>query len=80
MSRINIRTTLYPLIGLIIISCTNSKFNSINKNSELRLIKTEKLVNYKLLSYSIKLDTILVVAKNEINEKCIQENLVYISL
>lgn len=80
MSRINIRITLYPLIGLIIISCANSKFNSINKNSELRLIKTEKLVNYKLLSYSIKLDTILVVAKNEINEKCIQENLVYISL
>ena len=80
MSRINIRTTLYPLIGLIIISCANSKFNSINKNSELRLIKTEKLVNYKLLRYSIKLDTILVVAKNEINEKCIQENLVYISL
>lgn len=80
MSRINIKTFLHTLIGTIIISCANSKLDNTNKNSELKLIKTEKLVDYKLLSYSRAVDTFMVVAKNEIDEKCIRENLIYISI
>ena len=80
MKRINIRFFLHLLLGTIIISCANSKFDNTSKNSELRLIKTEKLVNYKLLSYSRTVDTFMVVAKNEISEKCIEENLFYISI
>jgi len=77
---VNIKSVSFSLIWIIILSCAN--FNSENKvkNSALRLVKIEKLDNYKLLSYAIQLDTVLVVAKNNVKEKCIQENLINISL
>jgi hypothetical protein len=69
--------TLYLLI---LFSCANSKSYNQDRTSPYRLIKTEKLINYKLLSFATKNDTILVVAKNSITENCVKENLGKISL
>lgn len=65
---------------MILFSCANSKSYNQNRTSLCRLIKTEKLINYKLLSFATKNDTILVVAKNSIAENCVKENLGKISL
>jgi hypothetical protein len=76
----NTKPLLFLLIWTSLLSCANFKSDTKVKNSAIRLVKTEKLVNYKLLSYELQFDTVLVVAKNNVKEKCIQENLVYISL
>lgn len=65
---------------LIVFSCANSKSYNQDITQPYRLIKIEKLINYKLLSFATKNDTVLVVAKNGITENCVKENLVNISL
>lgn len=60
------------------LACANSK--NTDKNTAFRLIKKEQLIAHKLLSYANHYDTVLVVAKNCVKEKYIQENLIYISL
>ncbi len=78
MNQSILKPIFYIILVTIVLSCANSK-NHKNK-SAFRLIKKEKLVNYKLLSYASQFDTVLVVAKNCVKEKYIEENLIYISL
>jgi hypothetical protein len=71
------KTVFCFLISTFIFSC---KGNITNKNYSYKLIKTEILTNYKLLSYSNNSDTIMIVAKNNITINCIEKNLIKLSL
>ena len=68
---------LFLFILFSLISC-KSRFT--DNNYSYRLIKTEKLTNHKLLSYSNNVDTLMVVTKNNITENCIEKNLIKLSL
>lgn len=80
MKNLIYRILFFILIFILIFSCAISKTNYTSENYTYLLIKTEKLINHKLLSFASKYDTILIVSKNNISEDCIKKNLVKISL
>ena len=71
-------TKYFFLIILFFLVFCKSRFT--DNNYSYKLIKTEKLTNHKLLSYSNNSDTIMIVVKNNININCIEKNLIKLSL
>ena len=68
----------FIFLTAILFSFSSPTFN--HQDFAYQLIKTEKLTEFKLLSFASKIDTILVVSKNDVSLKCIKENLILITL
>jgi hypothetical protein len=68
---------LFIIILFHLLSC---KSHDINESYSYKLIKTDKTTNFKVLSYSNKLDTLMVVTKNNVSQNCIEKKLIKLSL
>jgi NhaP-type Na+/H+ and K+/H+ antiporter len=80
MKKLILLILLSFVFSVLFISCANKSSSYELKNSTYRLIKTEKLVEHKLLSFASKSDTILLVTKINVSNKCVTDNLIKLFL